>query len=119
MATAAGVQHNGVAALSRAVVAAAADLVTSLERAVVGESKVRTARGNAWDAIQADRARAQARQEMDQLVRALVATGPRATVTTGPRATVANRPRATVANGSRATVAAAPRRSRTLTSAGR
>lgn len=92
MATAAGVQHSGVAALSRAVVAAAADLVTSLERAMVGEHKVRTARGNAWDALQADRARAQARQEMDQLVRALVAGSPRTTAAPAP-AVVAARPR--------------------------
>ena len=91
MATAAGVPQGGVAALSRAVVAAAADLVTSLERAMVGENKVRTARGNAWDAIQADRARAQARQDMDQLVRALVANGPRVTVATAPRARTSRR----------------------------
>lgn len=76
MATAVDVQPSGVAAISRAVVAAAAELVAGVERAMVGESKIRTARGNAWDAIQADRARAQAREEMDQLVRALLANGP-------------------------------------------
>jgi hypothetical protein len=43
---------------------------------VVGESKVRTAQGNAWDAMCADRARAQARDEMTQLVAALMANGP-------------------------------------------
>jgi len=82
MATAVNVQPSGVApigvaALSRAVVAAAADLVVTVERAVVGESKIRTARSNAWDAIQADRARAQAREDMDKLVRVLLANGPR------------------------------------------
>jgi hypothetical protein len=77
MATAVDVQPSGVAALSRAVVAAAADFVVSVERAVVGESKIRTARSNAWDAIQADRARAQAREDMNQLVRVLLANGPR------------------------------------------
>jgi hypothetical protein len=82
MATAVDVQPSGVAAISRAVVAAAAELVVSVERAVVGESKIRTARSNAWDAIQADRARAQAREEMDQLVRTLLANGPRNAPTT-------------------------------------
>jgi hypothetical protein len=77
MATAVEAQPSGVAAISRVVVAAAADFVVSVERAVVGESNVRTARSNAWDALQADRARAQARQEMDQLVRTLLANGPR------------------------------------------
>jgi hypothetical protein len=88
MAIAVDVQPIGVVAISRAVVAAAADFVVSVERAVVGESKIRTARSNAWAAIQEDRARAQARQEMDQLVRTLLANGPRtalnpATTTTG------------------------------------
>ena len=77
MATAVDAQPSGVAAISRAVVAAAAELVVTVERAVVGEDKIRTARGNAWDAIQADRARAEARAEMDQVVRALLANGPR------------------------------------------
>ena len=72
----------GIAAMSRAVVSAAADLVVSIERAVVGDDKIRTARGNAWAAIQADRARAQARDEMDALVRALMADGPRSHATT-------------------------------------
>jgi len=76
MTTAMDAQPIGVAAISRAVVAAAADLVQTVERAVVDQSKIRTARGNAWDAIQADRARAQARDEMDQLVRSLLANPP-------------------------------------------
>jgi hypothetical protein len=75
----------GIAAMSRAVVSAAADLVVSIERAVVGDDKIRTARGNAWAAIQADRARAQARVEMDALVRALMADGPRTDATTTTR----------------------------------
>jgi hypothetical protein len=79
MTTATNVQPSGVVAVSRAVVAAAADLVVSLERAMVSESRIRTARSNAWDAIQADRARAQAREEMDQLVRSLLASRPEAT----------------------------------------
>jgi hypothetical protein len=76
----------GFAAISRAVVAAAAELVGTVERAVIGDANVRTARGNAWDAICADRARAQARDEMDQLVRTLLAAGTRATVAPDPSA---------------------------------
>jgi len=76
MATATDTQPAGIAAISRAVVAAAAELVENVERAMVGDDKVRTARGNAWDAIQADRARAQARDDMAALVRALLANGP-------------------------------------------
>jgi hypothetical protein len=71
------IRSAGFAEMSRAVVSAAADLVGTVERAVVGDANVRTARGNAWAAICADRARAGARDEMDQLVRALLANGPR------------------------------------------
>jgi hypothetical protein len=77
MATAEGVQPAGILAVSRAVVSAAAELVAGVERAVVGDDKVRTAQGNAWDAIQADRARAQARDEMNAVVAALLANGAR------------------------------------------
>jgi hypothetical protein len=61
----------GFVAVSRAVVAAAADLVAEVERRVVGDENVRTAQGNAWAAICADRARAQARADMDAMVAAL------------------------------------------------
>lgn len=61
----------GFVAVSRAVVAAAAGLAAEVERRVLGDEKVRTAQGNAWAAICADRARAQARAEMDALVAAL------------------------------------------------
>jgi hypothetical protein len=74
----AGAQPSGLVGISRAVVSAAAELVGSLERAMIGEAKVRTARGNAWDAICEDRARARARDEMQQLVRALMASAPQA-----------------------------------------
>ena len=97
-----GATPTGVAAISRAVVAAAADFVVSVERAVVGESNIRTARSNAWDAIQADRARAQARAEMDQLVQSLLATGPHAALTAAPTGTPTRRRRTK-------TLAAAPR----------
>ena len=77
-------QPSGLVEISRSVVSAAAELVGSLERAMVGEGKVRTARGNAWDAICADQARAQARAEMQELVRALMADGPRAATPSVP-----------------------------------
>ena len=86
-----GATPTGVAAISRAVVAAAADFMVTVERAVVGESNIRTARSNAWDAIQADRARAQARAEMDQLVQSLLANGPRPALTPTPARTAPRR----------------------------
>lgn len=67
------VAEVGFVTVSRAVVAAAADLAAGLERRVVGDAKVRTAQGNAWAAICADRARAQARADMNALVAALAA----------------------------------------------
>jgi hypothetical protein len=76
MSAQAGVQPSGVVEISRAIVSAAADLVGSLERAMIGEAKIRTARGNAWDAMCEDRARSRARDEMHQLVRALMANDP-------------------------------------------
>ena len=64
-------------AVSRAVVAAAADLAGEVERRVLGDEKVRTAQGNAWAAICADRARAQARADTDVMVAALAAANAR------------------------------------------
>ena len=77
MATATATRPAGLAAISRVVVSAAAEFVGNVERAMVGDANVRTARGNAWDAIQEDRARAQARHEMDALVRTLMASEPK------------------------------------------
>ena len=67
----------GFVAVSRAVVAAAAELVTEVERRVVGDENVRTAQGNAWAAICADRTRAQARADMDAMVAMLTADAQR------------------------------------------
>src|SRR4051794_13125312 len=77
MAIAEGTQPAGIVAVSRAVVSAAAELVAGVERVMVGDDNVRTAQRNAWAAIQADRARAQARDEMNELVAALLANRPR------------------------------------------
>jgi hypothetical protein len=80
MAIAEGTQPAGIVAVSRAVVSVAAELVAGVERVVVGDANVRTAQRNAWAAIQADRARAQARAEMTAVVAALLATEPRRAV---------------------------------------
>jgi hypothetical protein len=63
----------GLAAVSRAVIATAADLISNVQRVVVGEENFRTARDNAWDAMLADRARNQARADLTREVAALVA----------------------------------------------
>jgi hypothetical protein len=60
------------AEVSRSVVAAAADLVTGVQRAVVGPGNVRTARDNAWDAMLADKARNQARLDLTRQVAQIV-----------------------------------------------
>ena len=58
-------------AIPLAVVSLAAGVVHSMERAVIGDHRIRTARGNAWEAICADRARAHQRDEIRRLVAAL------------------------------------------------
>ena len=68
-------QPNGIVSNLRAAVSAAAELAAGVERALNGTA--RTARDNAWEAIQEDRARARARDEMDQLVRSLLAESTR------------------------------------------
>ncbi|NBE83708.1 hypothetical protein [Micromonospora rubida] len=64
----------GLTTISRTVASLAAGVVHTLERAVVGDGRIRTARGNAWEAVCADRARADQRAELDRLVAELVAT---------------------------------------------
>ncbi|GAB1690510.1 hypothetical protein [Krasilnikovia sp. M28-CT-15] len=76
MASAVNAQTSGFVALSRAVCSVAVDLVSGVERVVVGDGKVRTAQSNAWDAICADRAARQARADLDRLVADLLASGP-------------------------------------------
>ena len=78
MATAETTPSGGFAALSRALVSAAAEVAAGVERAMVGPEKVRTARSNAWDAMLADQARAQARADMDRKVAALLESNNRA-----------------------------------------
>jgi hypothetical protein len=65
----------GFAAVSRAVVSAAADLVTNVQRVVVGPAKVRTAWDNALAATLADKAAREARAALTREVAAIVAAG--------------------------------------------
>ena len=83
MATAEGAPATGLIAIPRAVLSVAAGVVSSVERAVVGDARVRTARTNAFEAMCADRARALAREETSRLVAALAASGPRSTLSGG------------------------------------
>jgi len=62
-------------AIPRAVLSLAAEMVHTMERAVIGDGRIRTARGNAWEAICADRARAHHRDEVRKLVAALATQG--------------------------------------------
>ncbi|WP_433114166.1 hypothetical protein [Micromonospora sp. CA-246542] len=64
----------GLTTISRTMASFAVGVVHTLERAVVGEGRMRTARGNAWEAVCADRARADRRAELDRLVAELTAT---------------------------------------------
>ncbi|MEU8660740.1 hypothetical protein [Actinoplanes philippinensis] len=69
-------QPMNFAVVSRVLVSVAAEVATGVQRAVVGSDNVRTARENAWDAIQADRARAAARAEAARAVAAMIAVAP-------------------------------------------
>ncbi|GIJ77728.1 hypothetical protein SAMN05443287_111176 [Micromonospora phaseoli] len=68
----------GLTTISRTVASLAVGVVHTLERAVVGPDRMRTARGNAWEAICADRARADQRAELDRLIAELAAARSRA-----------------------------------------
>ncbi|MFC5922616.1 hypothetical protein [Micromonospora vulcania] len=63
----------GLTTISRTVASLAVGVVHTLERAVVGEGRMRTARGNAWAAVCADRARADRRDELNRVVAELTA----------------------------------------------
>ncbi len=66
-------QTIGLTTISRTVASLAVGVVHTVERAVVGPTRIRTAQGNAWEAICADRARADQRAALDQLVAELAA----------------------------------------------
>ncbi|WP_433386597.1 hypothetical protein [Micromonospora sp. KLBMP9576] len=73
MSTAEPHESLGLTTISRTVASLAVGVVHTLERAVVGEARMRTAQGNAWAAVCADRARAEQRAELDRLVAELAA----------------------------------------------
>ncbi|WFE41400.1 hypothetical protein [Micromonospora sp. WMMD998] len=66
-------QSIGLTTLSRTVASLAVGVVHTLERAVAGDGRIRTAQGNAWEAVCADRARAEHRRELERLVAELAA----------------------------------------------
>ncbi|PZG22747.1 hypothetical protein C1I95_04855 [Micromonospora craterilacus] len=70
-------QTIGLTTISRTVASLAVGVVQTLERAVVGPARMRTAQGNAWEAICADRARADQRVALERLVAELAAAGAR------------------------------------------
>jgi len=66
----------GFTTIPRAVLSAAHGVVSTVERAMVGDARVRTARTNAWEALCADRHRAEHRAELRRLVAELAAVAP-------------------------------------------
>jgi hypothetical protein len=63
-------QTRDITRIPRAVLAAAVGVVHTVERAV-GAAPLRTARGNAWEAVCADRARAAERAELRRRIETL------------------------------------------------
>lgn len=61
----------GFATIPRTLLSVAAGVAYTVERAIVGDSRVRTARRNAWEAVCADRDQARRRAETDRLIAGL------------------------------------------------
>jgi hypothetical protein len=55
-----------ITAAPRAVIGATAGLLYMVGRSVLGESRIPTAQANAWEAVCADRQRAQSRAELER-----------------------------------------------------
>jgi len=71
-------QPNGLVEIPRSVLSMAVGMIDTVERVVVGDARVRTARRNAWEAICADRARALRHDEVRRLISQLsVGSSPR------------------------------------------
>jgi hypothetical protein len=71
-------QPNGLVEIPRSVLSMAVGMIDTVERAVIGDARVRTAQRNAWEAICADRARALHHDEVRRLVSQLtVGSSPR------------------------------------------
>ncbi|MGC4895942.1 hypothetical protein [Micromonospora sp. DT31] len=73
MSTSSPNQAIGLTTISRTVASLAVGVVHTLERTVAGDGRMRTAQGNAWEAVCADRARAAQRRELERLVAELAA----------------------------------------------
>ncbi|GAA4716814.1 hypothetical protein [Phytohabitans rumicis] len=70
--------ENGLVAIPRTVLSVAVGVIDTVERVVVGDDRVRTARRNAWEAVCADRARADRQDEVRRQVSQLkVGSSPR------------------------------------------
>ena len=70
--------NTGLTDFPRAMLSAAVGMIDTVERVVAGGRQVRTARGNAWEAILADQARADLRDEVRRQVAHLtVGSSPR------------------------------------------
>jgi hypothetical protein len=64
--------------IPRTVLSVAVGVIDTVERAVIGDDRVRTAQRNAWEAVCADRARADRQEELRRLVAQLsVGSSPR------------------------------------------
>jgi hypothetical protein len=68
---------TGFSDLPRAMLSAAVGMIDTVERVVAGDRPVRTSRGNAWEAVLADRARADRRDSVRRQVASLVGSSPR------------------------------------------
>jgi hypothetical protein len=70
--------NTGLTDIPRAMLSAAIGMIDTVERAVAGGRQVRTSRGNAWEAVLADKARADLRDEVRRQVAHLtVGSSPR------------------------------------------
>lgn len=77
----------GLVSIPRTVLSVAVGVIDTVERAVVGEARMRTARRNAWEAVCADRARAARIAEVrQQLIQLNVGSSPRSSASQAPAA---------------------------------
>jgi hypothetical protein len=113
MATAERAPATSFITIPRAVLSVAAEIVFNVERAMVGDSNVRTARSNAWDAICADQARNKHRDDTRRVVAALARTAPARSLKA--QLTVGSSPRS---SASQATLVSTGRPTAELVSAG-
>jgi hypothetical protein len=90
----------GFTTIPRALLSAAAGVAYTVQRAVQGDARVRTARRNAWEAVCADRARAAHRAEMRELVAELARAGQMGTAPRTAQVRVGSSPRSKASQAS-------------------